>query len=526
MTLKDAFNLMIAEYFIEETAFDENGVKRNLLIPAEKRPTFAQFHYWFNKEKNVEKDLTARRGRNAYALSSRPLLSNATSQVTGPGHRFEIDATVADIYLISRYNPLWIIGRPVIYILIDIFSRLITGLYVGLEGPSWIGAMMALANCVADKQEFCAEHGITISEEEWACNNLPFTLLGDGGEIAGVNIEALAANLNVRVETTTGGRGDLKPIVERNFRTIKEKVKPFLPGQVIPDANKRRGIDYRLDARLNIRQFTRIIIDGILQHNRSYLSSYNRDEMMIAANVPPIPNELWQWGIRNRTGRLNAFPEDTVKLNLLPYDYGRVTRTGIIFKKMKYSCERAIKEGWFVKGSDYESEKVKIAYDPRKPDYIYLKSADGRTFEKGYLLSTEEKYMNKDLYEIEYLHEYEELAKKRSLPQAQQGFADHAALVKGTVAEAEQKFDEVFDPTVSNSSRIASIAENRKLEKLKQREEEAFDLGKEELPQRQANVVPINPNISVQTTDNLDYPDELDILSRSRKRKKEAQRDE
>jgi hypothetical protein len=386
--------------------------------------------------------------------------------------------------------------------------------------------MMALANCVADKQEFCAEYGITISEDDWPCHHLPFTLLGDGGEIAGVNIEPLAANLNVRVETTASGRGDLKPIVERNFRTIKEKVKPFLPGQVITDAYKRRGIDYRLDARLNIHQFTRIIIDGILRHNRSHLNSYSRDEMMIAADVQPIPNELWQWGIRNRTGRLNTFPEDIVKLNLLPYDYGRITRSGIIFKKMKYSCERAIKEGWFVKGSDYESERVKVAYDLRKPNYIYLKSADGRSFEKCYLLSTEEKYMNKTLYEIEYLHEYEELARKRSLPQAQQDFADHAALVKDTVAEAEQNFDTVFDPTVSNSSRIAGIAENRKFEKMKQREEEAFELGKEGLPERQANVIPINPNISVQNTENLDYPDELDILSRSRKRKKEAQTDE
>jgi hypothetical protein len=63
MSLKDAFSLMIAEYFTEETVFDEDGVKRNILIPPEKRPTLAQFQYWFNKERNVEKDITARRGK-------------------------------------------------------------------------------------------------------------------------------------------------------------------------------------------------------------------------------------------------------------------------------------------------------------------------------------------------------------------------------------------------------------------------------------------------------------------------------
>ena len=64
---------------------------------------------------------------------------------------------------------------------------------------------MALANCVADKVKFSAEYGISISDEDWACHHLPNTLLGDGGEIAGANIEPLATNLRIRVETAHSG---------------------------------------------------------------------------------------------------------------------------------------------------------------------------------------------------------------------------------------------------------------------------------------------------------------------------------
>lgn len=523
ITLQDAFNLMLAEYFFEEVYYDEAGIKKTILVSPEKKPTYAQFHYWYNKEKDIEKDITSRKGKNTYALTARPLLSNSTSQVPGPGYRFEIDATVADVYLISRYNPNWIIGRPVVYIIIDVFSRLIAGLYIGLEGPSWIGAMMALANCVADKVEFCAEFGIPISEQDWHCHHLPFTLLGDGGEVSGANVEPLAANLRVRVETAAVGRGDLKPIVERNFRAIKERVKPFLPGQVIPDAYKRRGVKYMLDAKLDIYKFTRIIIDGILRHNRQYLESYDRDAAMIAADVQPIPNELWHWGMSNRTGYLNTFPEDTVKLNLLPEDFGKISRSGIIFKKMRYSCERALKEGWFIKGNSRDSEKVRIAYDIRKPNYIYLKSQDGRSFEKCYLLPTEEKYMNMNMTEIEYLHEFEDWQQRRNLPQDHQEFADHAAFVRSIVAEAEQESDKFFDPSLTDAGRIAEIPGNRQFEREKRREEEGFELGKNEALPKQAKVIPINPDIHIQKAESLDYPDELDILSLSRKRKKESQ---
>lgn len=81
--------------------------------------------------------------------------------------------TVADVYLVSQFNRNWIIGRPVVYGVIDVFSRLVTGIYIGLEGPSWVGAMMALANAAMDKVEFCRNYGIEISAEEWPACHLP-----------------------------------------------------------------------------------------------------------------------------------------------------------------------------------------------------------------------------------------------------------------------------------------------------------------------------------------------------------------
>ncbi len=52
-----------------------------------------------------------------------------------------------------------------IYIIIDVFSHLITGVYVGFEGPSWIGAMEALSVAVLDKVSYCSRFGIPILPE-------------------------------------------------------------------------------------------------------------------------------------------------------------------------------------------------------------------------------------------------------------------------------------------------------------------------------------------------------------------------
>ena len=53
---------------------------------------------------------------------------------------------------------------------------MVVGLYVGLEGPSWFGAMMALANTASDKVSYCKKYGIDVTKEEWDCHYLPQTL--------------------------------------------------------------------------------------------------------------------------------------------------------------------------------------------------------------------------------------------------------------------------------------------------------------------------------------------------------------
>lgn len=78
-----------------------------------------------------------RMGAKRYDKDMRGLLGTSNAQVIGPGSRYQIDATISDVYLVSRLDPSLIIGRPVVYVVIDVFSRLITGIYIG--GGAFLG---------------------------------------------------------------------------------------------------------------------------------------------------------------------------------------------------------------------------------------------------------------------------------------------------------------------------------------------------------------------------------------------------
>jgi Integrase core domain/Mu transposase, C-terminal len=524
--LTTAYDLTIKNYYSEEINYDEHGSKRHLLIPSDKRPTFVQFKYWYEIEHpDIRNKLISRKGYRRYALEDRAITGDSTSETIGPGSRYQIDATIADVFIVSTYNQDWIIGRPVIYVVIDVFSRMVVGIYVGLEGPSWIGAMMALSNAASDKVAFCKKYGIEITDEQWPCHHIPDAILGDRGELIGMSVETLIPNLNVRIENAAPYRADWKGVVEKYFGTIHGHVKPFVPGYIDKDYRKRGATDYRLNSTFNLEEFTEAIIYIILyQNNKHWLEKYPRDEKMIADDISPIPRELWKWGISNRSGKLRTFPEDIVKLNLMPTGNAIITEFGIKFKGIYYTCEKARQELWFEKArsnsSSKSERKLDVSYDIRNLDYIYIRSSDGRSFEKCFLKDKDQKYFNKTLYDIEYLLAYEKLVKQKNQSLEQQDKTDLIAKLEDIASKSKQRKKDIGNDNLSNKKRTDGIRENRSIEKATRRESEGFELEEVEIK----NVAEIK-DINESENDKLVQlpslqPNHLDILRRKNKERK------
>lgn len=493
--LTTAYEMMIKEFYTEDYVF-ENGVLKPVIIPTAQIPTITQFRYWYEQEQNIVESLRKRKGNKKFELEHRAVTGKSDSNLMGPGSKYQIDATVADVYLVSRYNRKWIIGRPVVYAVIDCFSRMVCGIYVGLEGPSWIGAAMALANAFSDKVSYCSDYGITINTEDWPCFHVPQAVLGDRGEMISKHADSLANGLGIRIENAPPYRADWKGIVEQYFHTLNIKVKPFVPGHVDTDFRERGSKDYRLDAKLDIYQFTKLIIKCALYHNNEHwMDSYETDEMMIGDDIEPIPHKLWDYGITNRSGRLRTFSKDLVLLNLMPSDKATVTKKGIKYKNMYYSCERAVKEMWFETARNKQSWKEIIAYDPRNMDYIYIKTDNNRNFEKCYLLD-KRRYENKTIDEIEYLEAYENLNKRKSEGKLLQSKVDLVSEIESIVKEAEDMTNSTSNH-VSNSSRIKNIRKHRSEEKELNRLEERFEIGKtdSEVSDKQGEVIEFNEQV-------------------------------
>jgi putative transposase len=474
--LSYAYETMIKQFF--HIGYELKGGKEVPVIPPqEELPTLAQFKFYFYKERKLKEVLIKREGERNFNLKNRAAVGNAGLRASGPGSVYEIDATIGDFQLVHSINrkP---IGRPVIYYVKDVFSRIIAGMYIGIENASWVGGMLAFENASTDKVEFCKKFGINITLDEWPCMHLPRSLTADRGEFEGYNSNRLNDMLGVRPDNTPPYRGDFKPFIEQHFRIMNNKGKPIIPG-VVTTAVKERGVkDSRLNAVLSIKEFTKIMILLVLDYNNSIVKDYPMNIDMLKENLVPTPLNLWNWGMQNRYVGLHVKTRDQIRLALMPRGTATVTHDkGIFFNKKKigYTCEEIENDGWFEKARQ-KRWKVPISFDPRNQEYIYILREEKFEYIPCKLLPEFEAYIDLFDEEIE-LTQLTVLANNYIAQTEINNIKSNLnSEVLKTINEGIEKTEKVRGNMYSDSELLRGTKENRTDEKERERAETSWVL--------------------------------------------------
>jgi hypothetical protein len=473
LTLREAHQRTLETFFYARLEY-RDGVLTPILRSENELPTFRQFCYWLGKERKTEADLRARYGDREFALRHRAKPGSTEHLSRGPCDLYLIDATVADLYLLSSMDRSRVIGRPVLYLVVDHFSRMIVGFYVGLEGPSWLGAMMALENALTDKVEFCARYGIEISPEDWPCHFVPRSITGDRGEMLCEASDHLVTAFGIDVANTPPFRADFKSFVEAQFKITNERGIRRQPGWV-DKQRPRGGRDYRLDAALTLEHFTRLMIELVLHNNRARrIRTQVAPDYPLAQDGDPTPLDLWEWGMRNRVGAGRTMDRRRIRVNLLPSVEASATPQGIQLFGLHYDSATGREEGWFLRGTGRSRVRVDVAYDPRDVSRVFLRLDHGRTIEECPLTERDAaRYAGLTLEEVQDDRDRAELRRQTDRAPEHQARADLHARLDRITAEGVRERDEALggpgrDPVVIDISQAKSA------ERRARRAEQAF----------------------------------------------------
>lgn len=132
-----------------------NGVPTLVLLSEAERPTMRQFYYYANKQLTEQEKDVIKTSMQEQRNNKRLITSDSMFEVFGPGDMVEIDACEADVSLVSTFDPNKTIGRPIVYFMIDVFTRMILAVSVTFDNNSVLGITNLFLNLADDKLEYC-----------------------------------------------------------------------------------------------------------------------------------------------------------------------------------------------------------------------------------------------------------------------------------------------------------------------------------------------------------------------------------
>lgn len=429
-------------------------------------PTFEQFYYFWKRHCDHEQRTLKRLGQRRFDALTRILASGTLKDIRGPASRYEIDATIVDVYVVSRLNPNHVIGRPTLYLVVDQFSRLIVGYYLGLEPPCWAGAMLALWSCNLDKVELCRQYGINITAEEWPTGFMPRHLLGDRGEMMSPMAEALSVGFNIDVENTPPYSGAAKGIVERTFGAVQiTSFGPYLPGYVDKEFLGRGERPPQLNAVLDIDQLTRVVLASIIKRNNNVIRGYGGTPGQIVEGVEFTPVALWHWGVKHLRFDGQRFRDDHLARYLWPEQKVALRKRGLHFcRGLWYYGLKLREQHWFLRALQ-EGRAFNARIHPQHLGEVLITSDD----ERGTMLPLpvaprSQRFAQFTLSELAALDFQKKRQNKTAEWRNQPLQAQMNALIESEVVQAKARAKKKRDPLISNNARLKNIRANREAE--------------------------------------------------------------
>ncbi|MCD8012514.1 MAG: transposase family protein [Lachnospiraceae bacterium] len=316
-----------------------NGVHSLVLLPESERPTFNQFYYYAythltQKEKDIIKT-SAQEHRN----DKRLITSDSLSGVYGPGDMVEIDACEADVSLVSITGNGNTVGRPIVYFMIDVYTRVILAASVAFDNNSILGVTNLFLNLADDKKDYCTRYGIGFEDDRlWPSNIIPRRIRVDrGSEFRSKEFTRICVELGIEKQLVSGASGSLKGTVEQSFHQMEAEQNTHLEDKGLIE--KRYDSNHHKEATLDIFQYTKMVINFVLTHNQKYNENYPLTKEMLEKGIQPIPAILWQYGIQTYSSPKTVSMREQFIYNLMTPVKAKLSRRGISYKGLWYLAE-------------------------------------------------------------------------------------------------------------------------------------------------------------------------------------------
>lgn len=274
----------------------------------------------------------------------------------------QIDHTLLDIVLVDDEERLPI-GRPWLTLAVDVFSRMVVGMYVSLDAPSAFSVGMCMQHGILRKETYLEELGLKGSWPVWG---IPKTLHADNGKDFRSNtLKTACEEYGINLEWRPVRRPEFGGHIERLLGTLAKEIHA-LPGTTFSNIQQRGTYDSDKNAVMTFAALERFLAKFITE---AYHERLHR-------GIGMSPIQKWKEGFKGK-GRKKGIPlydpvadEERLRIDFLPYTMRTVQRDGIVWDKVHYLHGNIRDLIGLKKGG--KAVQYMVRRDPRDLGFVYL----------------------------------------------------------------------------------------------------------------------------------------------------------
>lgn len=378
-----AYDAVLRQYFREPVEAPDGSSVEMVTLPEEERSVSYKMLYNYIRKHTEDYSCKGKDERDKQN-NDRQLVGNSKTGVYELGQIVEADEMELGCYVVDQNDGETVLGKAVVYCMVEVLSGICIGAYVSLENNSMRGFQQVFLSLLEPHKNQTKGYNIDYDEEDWPSMIVPNEIRCDrGSEYMSKAYSKAMGELGIRNTPVPPGCGSLKGVVESFNGLVQTYLKAQLKNNGYIEDKYRGGDLAKGAACLTLEEIRGLVYQSVILYNRRVFEGLI-DKKYVDNNVSPTPKGIFAYekahgragdptNVNDATRPAYLFAMLAKEEEKRKFTWNR--RKGIVYTFYKTELRFYSQEPWFldILKDEPHPEDIEVRYNVDDIRNVYIR---------------------------------------------------------------------------------------------------------------------------------------------------------
>lgn len=378
-----AYDAVLRRYFREPVEAPDGSSVKMVTLPEEERSVSYKMLYNYIRKHTEDYSCKGKDERDKQN-NDRQLVGNSRTGVYELGQIVEADEMELGCYVVDQNDGETVLGKAVVYCMVEVLSGICIGAYVSLENNSMRGFQQVFLSLLEPHKNQTKGYNIDYDEEDWPSMIVPNEIrCGRGSEYMSKAYSKAMGELGIRNTPVPPGCGSLKGVVESFNGLVQTYLKAQLKNNGYIEDKYRGGDLAKGAACLTLEEIRGLVYQSVILYNRRVFEGLI-DKKYVDNNVSPTPKGIFAYekahgragdptNVNDATRPAYLFAMLAKEEEKRKFTWNR--RKGIVYTFYKTELRFYSQEPWFldILKDEPHPEDIEVRYNVDDIRNVYIR---------------------------------------------------------------------------------------------------------------------------------------------------------